>query len=64
MKWNGEVRLTDQFLLQMTDGSWEMNDYGENLKFRSKLTHGWLVGERRNAFPIIIKRKRPSLNPV
>ena len=64
MKWNGEVRLTDQFLLTLADGSQELNDYGENLKFRSKLTHGWLVGERRNAFPILIRRKRPVLlNP-
>ena len=61
MKWNGEIRLTDQFLLTLSDGSQELNDYGENLKFRSKLTHGWLVGERRNAFPIFIKRKRPVL---
>jgi len=61
MKWNGEIRLTDQFLLTLADGSQELNDYGENLKFRSKLTHGWLVGERRNAFPILIKRKRPTL---
>lgn len=61
MKWNGEVRLTDQFLLTLSDGSQELNDYGENLKFHSKLTHGWLVGERRNAFPVLIKRKRPVL---
>lgn len=61
MKWNGEVRLTDQFLLTLSDGTQELNDYSENLKFRSKLTHGWLVGERRNAFPVLIKRKRPVL---
>lgn len=64
MKWNGEVRLTDQFLLTLADGSQELNDYGENLKFRSKLTHGWLVGERRNAFPFLVRRQRPILQGV
>lgn len=60
MKWNGEVRLTDQVLITNPDGTTELNVYGENLKFISKLTHGYLVGERRNAFPIIAKRKRPA----
>jgi len=64
MKWNGEIRLTDQFLVLQTDGSYDLNDYGENLKFKSKLTHGWLVGERRNAFPMLVKRKRPVLLAV
>lgn len=60
MKWNGEVRLTDQVLITNPDGSIELNIYGENLKFTSKLTHGYLVGERRNAFPILIQRARPA----
>lgn len=61
MKWNGEVRLTDQVLITNPDGTVELNTYGENLKFQSKLTHGYLVGERRNAFPMIVKRTRPNL---
>jgi hypothetical protein len=61
MKWNGEVRLTDQVLITNADGTQELNVYGENLKFISKLTHGYLVGERRNAFPMITKRQRPAL---
>lgn len=59
MKWNGEVRLTDQVLITNPDGTVEPNTYGENLKFVSKLTHGYLVGERRNAFPLISRRMRP-----
>lgn len=62
MKWNGEVRLSDQVLITNQDGSIELNDYGENLKFKSKLTHGYLVGERRNAFPMIARRTRPAVN--
>lgn len=61
MKWNGEVRLTDQVLITNSDNSIELNVYGENLKFISKLTHGYLVGERRNAFPIISRRVRPAV---
>ena len=60
MQWNGEVRLTDQVLITNTDGSVELNTYGEQLKFQSKLTFGYLVGERRNAFPIISRRTRPA----
>lgn len=62
MKWNGEVRLTDQVLITNSDGTTELNVYGENLKFISKLTHGYLVGERRNAFPMLLRRIRPSLD--
>lgn len=60
MRWNGEVRLSDQVLITNTDGSIELNDYGENLKFKSKATHGALMGERRNAFPMISRRVRPA----
>lgn len=60
MKWNGEVQITDQVLITNPDGSQELNIYGENLKYISKLTHGYLVGERRYAFPILVKRVRPN----
>lgn len=61
MKWNGEVRLTDQVLITNPDGTVELNTYGENLRFQSKLTHGILMGERRNAIPLLIKRIRPAV---
>jgi hypothetical protein len=60
MRWNGEVRLTDQILILNLDGSVSLNTYGENLQFQSKLTHGVLPGERRYAFPLIYARQRPA----
>jgi len=62
LKWNGEVRLTDQVFITNSDGSISPNVYGEQMKFISKLTHGYLEGERRYAFPIIHRRVRPNVN--
>ena len=61
LRWNGEVRLTDQLLIVNADNSVELNDFGENLQLKAQLTHGYLVTERRFAFPMIIKRQRPSV---
>jgi hypothetical protein len=61
LKWNGEVRLTDQVLITYDDNSIDLNHYGEQLKFISKATFGYLVGERRYGFPIIFRRQRPIL---
>ena len=60
LRWNGEVRLTDQVLIQYADGSIDINHYGKQLKFIAELTHGYLPGERRYAFPILFKRTRPA----
>lgn len=62
LKWNGEVRLTDQVFITNADGTISPNVYGEQMKFISKLTHGYLEGERRHAFPIILRRVRPAVN--
>lgn len=64
MKWNGEVRLSDQLLITNSDGTIELNDYGENLQLKSKLTHGLLMGERRYAFPMLSKRVRPAITGI
>jgi len=61
LKWNGEVRLTDQVFITDAAGNITPNVYGEQLKFISKLTHGYIEGERRNAFPIILRRVRPAV---
>ena len=61
LRWNGEVRLTDQILVQYPDGTFDLNHYGKQLKFISELTHGYLPGERRYMMPIIFERKRPAL---
>jgi hypothetical protein len=34
--------------------------YGKQMKFISELVHGYLEGERRYAFPIVIRRARPA----
>jgi hypothetical protein len=64
LRWNGEVRLTDQVPVVFSDGSWDFNHYGTQLKFISWCNHGYLVGERRYAMPIVFRRKRPSEQPV
>jgi len=61
MKWNGEVRLTDQFLITYPDGTVDLNTYGEQLKFQSQLVYGYLPGERRHGIPLLSERKRPVL---
>lgn len=61
LKWNGEVCLTDQFLITYADGTQDLNTYGEQLKFQSQLVYGYLPGERRYAIAIISQRKRPVL---
>ena len=60
MRWNGEVQLTDQVLIFDANNTPSLNNYGKQLKFISELTHGYLEGERRYAFPIISKRTRPA----
>jgi Tol biopolymer transport system component len=60
MRWNGEVQLTDQVLLFDSNNTPSLNNYGKQLKFISELTHGYLEGERRHAFPILSKRTRPT----
>jgi len=60
LRWNGEVQLTDQVLISYPDGSLDLNPYGEQLKFISQCTHGYLPGERRYGFPIVFARRRPS----
>lgn len=61
LKWNGEVRLTDQVLITRADGSIDLNYYGEQLKFISKCTHGYLVGERRYMISMVYERRRPYI---
>lgn len=62
LRWNGEVRLTDQILITNPDGSIELNDFGENLQLKAQLTHGLIMTERRFAFPMIIARSRPAVS--
>jgi len=66
MKWNGEVQLTDQFLIPnsgtpLTDtGTADLNVYGDYLKFISQAVIGGIAGDARYCLPIIFKRQRTS----
>jgi hypothetical protein len=68
MKWNGEVHLTDQFLIPTGSGSAplsdaagsELNTYGDYLKFISQAVIGGIAGDARYCLPIYFKRRRTS----
>lgn len=63
MNWNGEIRLTDQFLIQRGtvaggDITFDTNDDGRFLKFKGTCVHGIMPGERYNSIPVVFLRKR------
>ena len=68
MKWNGEVNLTDQFLIPTGSGSdpladaagSELNTYGDYLKFISQVIIGGISGDTRYCLPISFLRRRTS----
>jgi len=68
MKWNGEVNLTDQFLIPTGSGSAplsdaagsELNTYGDYLKFISQAVIGGIAGDTRYCLPISFLRRRTS----
>ena len=60
LRWNGEVRLTDQVLIQYADGSYDLNHYGKQLKLISECVHGYIPGERRYGMPMVYQRRRPA----
>jgi hypothetical protein len=66
MNWNGQIDLTDQFLVPTADlgttpdTSWDMNVYGDYLKFISQTIHGGIPGDARHCLPIVFRRRRTS----
>lgn len=62
MFWNGEVRLTKKFTVPCYDDQgnlyYDLNTYGEHLKFISQASFGLVATQRRNIVPIFHKRKR------
>tara|TARA_Y100000592_G_scaffold1228_4_gene1904 strand:+ start:121 stop:1530 length:1410 start_codon:yes stop_codon:yes gene_type:complete len=67
MNWNGQIDLTDQFLVPTADTtdvtndtSWDLNVYGDYLKFISQTIHGGIPGDARHCLPIIFRRRRTS----
>jgi len=69
MNWNGQIDLTDQFLVptasttDITDGGaegWDLNVYGDFLKFISQTIHGGIPGDARHCLPIVYRRQRAA----
>lgn len=62
MNWNGDVRLTKNFLIPCTDADgnvfWQANTYGKHIKFISEATFGIVPTQRRNCIPIFYLRQR------
>ena len=66
MNWNGQIDLTDQFLVPTasttsvdhTETSWDLNVYGDFLKFISQTIHGGIPGDARHCLPIVYRRRR------
>ena len=58
LRWNGEVQLTDQVLIQYPDGSLDLNRYGTQLQLISQAVMGVLPAEVNNVVPIFFKRRR------
>lgn len=63
MNWNGEVRLTDQILVNYNNGvstTPDLNYRGRFLKLFSTVIYGAIPVNQRFILPILFKRKRPS----
>jgi hypothetical protein len=62
MFWNGEVRISKDFLVPCLDENgalvYEPNQYGEHLKLIAQAQFGILATQRRNVLPILFKRAR------
>jgi len=60
LNWNGEVRLTDNLLVNYGSNNLDTNKYGEYLQLISDVTHGIIPVNRRHCFPMMYRRTRIS----
>jgi hypothetical protein len=63
MQWNGQVKLTKQFLTEYVNEDTgevekDIDAYGESLKYISQVAFGVLPTQRRNVIPVFYKRAR------
>lgn len=64
LNWNGEVRITDDVLIKLADGTYDTNKYGEVLQLICDTVLGIIPNTPRFVLPIIYRRiKAPSLIP-
>jgi hypothetical protein len=62
LSWNGEVRMTDNVLVNYGSGNLDTNKYGEFLQLIADTTLGIIANTARNAIPILYRRQiAPSL---
>jgi hypothetical protein len=62
LTWNGEVRLTDNVLVNYGSNNLDTNKYGEFLQLISDTVLGIIGNTARNIIPIIYRRQiAPSL---
>jgi hypothetical protein len=57
LNWNGEIKLTDDIILQYPSGVIDTNKYGEYLQMISYAVHGIIGIQTRNILPIFHVRK-------
>lgn len=62
LMWNGEVRLTDNVIVNYGDGKLDTNKYGEFVQLIADATMGILPVNRRYCVPIIYRRRRVVTN--
>lgn len=63
MRWNGEVCLTDQVLVQYNNAGqviWDTNVRGRFLKLFSSVVMGMIACKQQAYMPILFQRKRPQ----
>ncbi len=58
LQWNGEVRLTDQVLIDYGNGRFDLNKYGEFVQLYADMVYGQIPVSRRYLIPIIYRRRR------
>lgn len=62
LNWNGEVRMTDNVLVNYGSGNLDTNKYGEYLQLIADTVLGIVPKNNRNVLPIIYRRRlAPSL---
>ena len=65
LNWNGEVRITDDVLVNYGSGNLDTNKYGEYLQLICDTVLGVIPNTPRHCLPVFYRRiKTPSLMPI